>query len=95
MTIDLSNLNSTTSSMMSQLPIALSVSHSHHLDDNIDTFLYRIQTTRVNLGPDSRVLMTSERIGSSLTQCERVSRSDDRVLINTGSRIKCRRGNEN
>ena len=94
MTIDLSNLNSTTSSMMSQLPIALSVSYPHHLDDVV-TFLVRIQTTRVNLGPDSRVLMTSERIGSSLTRCERVSRSDDRVLINNGVRIKSRRGNEN
>ena len=73
MTIDLSNLNSTTSSMMSQLPIALSVSALTILQD-LETFLYRIQTTRVILGPGSRVLMTSERIGSSLTRCGRVSR---------------------
>ena len=90
MTIDLFNKDSTSSYIMFQLPIALSVSHLNilMLMADVEKFLHRIQKTPVILGPGSRVLMISERIGSSLTQCGKVLRSDGCVFLkNSGVKM--------
>ena len=97
MTLDLSNLNSTSSSR-AHLPITLTVSDlaSILLILSCDMyFLDRIRTTRVNLGPASRVPMTSERIECRCENEKREWRSDDLAVIMTGAGINCRKGNEN
>ena len=75
MTLDLSNLNSTSSSAMSHVPVTLTVS-DFTTKLTLSYFFYRIQS--VSLGPGSRVLMTS---GSRYESERRELRSDDCVVI--------------